>query len=460
MKVTIIGLARSGYAAAKLACSLGYSVKVSDACNGAHFTPAAKIALEEKADELRNLGVQVELGKHTEEFIKGADVVITSPGVPDNSLPIITAKSEKIPLISEVEFAIRHTNAKVIAITGTNGKTTTTSLIGHILDCAEIPCVVAGNIGQALSAVIEKVNQKDFLVVELSSFQLETMETFHPYIAVWLNLTPDHLDRHLTIEKYAAAKGKIFENMTSDDWAIIWNHDREITNPFIENKGINVVWIDEKGEWKQTPREPYGAVCENGELISTFNGNKYSHGLFEDLKLKGAHNITNTLAAIAVARILHIPSHILNEALIKFYGLPHRLEFIAEKKGIKFINDSKATNVDAMIKGIEAVNAPISLIAGGYDKGGDFTPVAKIIKKKVYKLVLLGDAAEKLDKVFSDFDNKIIVKTMKEAVEKAAENVPDGTTVLLSPGCASFDLYDDFEKRGEDFSKCVFNLEP
>jgi len=458
MKVTVIGLARSGYAAAKLALSLGHSVKVTDGCSGAHMSEEAVNELKKRAEELRLLGAMVEIGNHSNEYIKGADVVITSPGVPETAEPIKTAKSENIPVISEIEFAVRHTNAKIIAITGTNGKTTTTALIGHILDYAKIPAVVAGNIGQALSGVIEKVKSKEFIVLELSSFQLETMEKFHPHIAIWLNLTPDHLDRHGSMENYAAAKGNVFMNMNSDDWAVIWNHDRKIAKPFVEKTGAKIAWIDETAQWKQMPEEPYGLVFENGELMSVFNGNKNTHGKFENLKLKGKHNIINTLAAISVARILHIPNHVLNEALIGFYGLPHRLEFITEKNGMKFINDSKATNVDAAMKAIEAVNAPISLIFGGRDKDGDFLPMVNLVKEKVNKLILIGESASMLKDIFNNVENKVMVKNMKEAVEAAATNVPKGTTVLLAPGCASFDMYDNFEKRGEDFSECVLNF--
>jgi len=458
MKVTVIGLARSGYAAAKLALSLGHSVKVSDGCSGAHMSEEAVSELERKAKDLRSLGAVVEIGKHSDEYIKGADVVITSPGVPETAKPVRIAKNENIPVISEIEFAVRHTNAKIIAITGTNGKTTTTALIGHILNYAKIPAVVAGNIGQALSGIIEKVKAKEFIVLELSSFQLETMEKFHPYIAIWLNLTPDHLDRHGSMKNYAAAKGNVFMNMNSDDWAVIWNHDREIAKPFVEKTGAKIAWIDESANWKQTPEEPYGLIFENGELMSVFNGNKNSHGKFKNLKLKGEHNIINTLAAISVARILHIPNHILNEALVEFSGLPHRLEFITEKNGMKFINDSKATNVDAAVKAIEAVNEPISLILGGRDKDGDFLPMVNLVKEKVNKLVLMGEAALMLNEIFESVENKTIVRNMKEAVEAAATNVPKGTTVLLAPGCASFDMYDDFEKRGEDFSECVLNF--
>ena len=455
MKVAVIGLARSGYAAAKLALSLGYSVKVSDGCNGTHMSEEACREIERKAEELRGLGASVEIGTHSDECVKDVDVVIASPGVPDTAKPVIIAKAENIPVINEVEFAVRQTKAKIIAITGTNGKTTTTTLVGHILNYANIPVIVAGNIGQALCGVVEKATSQKYLVVELSSFQLETMEHFHPDIAIWLNLTPDHLDRHGTMGNYAAAKGKMFMNMNSDDWAVIWNHDREITKPFIENTGVKTVWLDETGKWKQTPENSYKMTCDNGELISVFNGVKQLHGQFSNLNLKGSHNITNVLAAISVARILRIPNHILNEALVQFHGLPHRLEFIAEKDGIKFVNDSKATNIDAVIKALESVEKPISLIAGGYDKGGDFTPLINIVKEKVNKLVLIGDAALMLNEVFKDVENKVVVESMKEAVETAAANVPSGTTVLLAPGCASFDMYDNFEKRGEDFTKCV-----
>jgi len=458
MKVAIIGLARSGYAAAKLALSLGHSVKVTDGCSGAHMSEKARAELDKKADELRSLGAFVEIGCHSDECVKNVDIVITSPGVPDTAKPIRIAKSDKIPVISEVEFAVRHTKAKIIAITGTNGKTTTTSLIGHILKYAKIPVVVAGNIGQALSGVVEKAAPQKYLVVELSSFQLETMENFHPHIAVWLNLTPDHLDRHGTMNNYAAAKGKMFMNMNSDDWAVIWNHDRAITKAFVENKSVKIVWIDETAKLKQTPQEPYGTIFDDGKLISVFNGNKQTHGQFSNLNLKGEHNIVNILAAISVARILRIPNHILNEALREFNGLPHRLELITEKNGVKFVNDSKATNIDAARKALETVDKPISLIAGGYDKNGDFTPLVDIVKEKVNKLVLLGDVAPVLNEIFKDIENKVIVNSMKEAVETAADNVPEGTTVLLSPGCASFDMYDDYEKRGEDFSKCALNL--
>ena len=458
MKVAVIGLARSGYAAAKLAVSLGYSVKVSDACAGPHMSEEAVTELNKNAEELRSLGATVEIGRHSNEYFTDADVIIASPGVPDNAMPIKIANKYNIPVISEIEFAVQHTNAKIIAITGTNGKTTTTALIGHILNYAKIPAVVAGNIGQALSGVIDKVTSKSFLVIELSSFQLGIMKKFHPYIAVWLNLTPDHLDRHGSMENYAAAKGKMFMNMNPDDWAVIWNHDREITKPFIENKGIKTVWIDETGKWKQKPDEPYGLIYDNNQLVSVFNGNKNEYGEFSKLKLKGKHNIINSLAAISVARVLRIPNHIISEALIGFYGLPHRLEFISEKYGAKFINDSKATNVDAAIKALEAVSKPISLIIGGRDKDGDFGPMKNIVKEKVNKLVLIGEAACMLKEIFKDVENKVIVKTMKEAVETSVNNVPENTTVLLAPACASFDMYDNFEKRGEDFSKCVLNL--
>jgi len=458
MRVSVIGLARSGYAAARLARRLGYAVKASDACAGAHQSEAARSALEERAAELRAQDVWVETGRHTPACVDGADIVVTSPGVPESAAPLALARERGIPVISEVEFAVRHTSARIIAITGTNGKTTTTALTGHVLNRAGIPAVVAGNIGQALSAVVEDVSAQQTLVLEISSFQLAAMENFHPFIAVWLNLTPDHLDRHGTMEAYAAAKGKIFENMTDDDWAVVWNHDREITAPFFEGCAAKRVWLDETGGWAASPQEPCGVVCDNGELVSMFNGNRQTHGTKHDLQLKGDHNVINVLAVCAIARILHVPHHAVKEAVTEFPGLPHRLERVAGKGGVSFINDSKATNVDALVKALNAVPAPISLIAGGYDKGGDFSAAREAIREKVCRLVLIGETSDKLAGELAGTAEQVRASTMAEAVAAAARDVPTGATVLLSPGCASFDMYDDFEERGRDFGKCVRRL--
>jgi len=458
MNISIIGLARSGYSAAKLALKLGYSVKVSDACVGAYISEKAKSIILENAQELREMGAWVELENHSKDCLENADVVVVSPGVPDDSAPIIWAKEQNLKIISEIEFALSHTNAKVIGITGTNGKTTTTSLIGHMLDCAGIPAVVAGNIGQALSGVIEKVTDKHLLVLELSSFQLQSLETLKPFISVWLNLTPEHLDRHSNFEEYAVAKAKIFKNMSHDDWAVVWNNDRDIVLPFLKKSGAKHVWIDEVGSWSSSREEQYGAICTNDILKTYFNGIQQSYGKKSELLLKGNHNIVNALVACAVGRILQIPDHLIKEAITSFNPLEHRLEFVGEKNGVSFVNDSKATNVDAVIKALQSFDNPISLIAGGYDKGSDFSLLIPVVKEKVCRLTLIGKASAKIDSVLEASTEILYAKKMKTAVNKAAENLKPGSIVLLAPGCASFDMYDNFEERGLDFKFCVSNI--
>ncbi len=455
MNVAVIGLARSGYAAARLAHRLGYTVGVSDACCGAHETPVSARAREAAAVELRALGIDVELGTHSPAHLARADLVVTSPGVPELAPPIVWARSHRVPVISEIEFAVRHTNARIVGITGTNGKTTVTSLVGHVLQAAGMPTIVAGNIGAALSGMVDQATAQHTLVLEISSFQLETVQSFHPFIAVWLNLTPDHQDRYPSLAAYAAAKGRMFANMTNDDWAVVWARDRAVVVPFIERPRPKTVWIDETGQWSASLAEPYGASFSNGELATVFNGVRHVHGRMESMSLVGAHNAVNILAACAVARILHVPMHVVDAAIASFRGLPHRLELVARSNGIAFVNDSKATNVDAMVKALESIPAPITLIAGGYDKGGDFAPVLPLLKEKVTTVVLLGAAKEKLAAVFKPVARLAYAGTMEDAVATAARSAPKGTTVLLAPGCASFDMYQDFEERGRHFASCA-----
>ncbi len=454
MKIAVIGLARSGFAAAQLAAQLGYHVKVSDGGNAHHNAGAAE-RLQRYAQQLRARNVWVELGGHTTACVDGVDLVVTSPGVPDHALPLQWARTLGIPVISEVEFAVRHTTARIVAITGTNGKTTTTALIGHVLATAGMPVVVAGNIGQALSGVVEQATSQHTLVLEMSSFQLETVAAFKPHVAVWLNLTPDHLDRYGTLEAYAAAKGRMFMNMTREDWAVIWQHDRAVTAPFLNGRDVQRVWLDETGAWRASRGEACGAVLQGTELATVFNGVRQSHGALAGTHLRGAHNAINMLAACAVARILHIPNHLVCEALRSFNGLPHRLERVAEGHGLVFVNDSKATNIDAMLKALEATPAPIALLAGGYDKGGDFRAAAPLVKEKVARLVAFGNAREIVAGALRDAAPLVYADAMADAVAKAAEGAAPGTTVLLSPGCASYDMYNDFEERGADFGRCA-----
>lgn len=455
MRIAVIGLARSGFAAAQLAVQLGYQVKVSDNGANAHAHPGAEERTRRLAEHLRARGVWVELGGHTTACIEGVDLVVTSPGVPDHAPPLQWARTIGIPVISEIEFAVRHTTARIVAITGTNGKTTTTSLIGHLLATASMPVVVAGNIGQALSGVVQQATSQHTLVLEISSFQLETVSTFKPHVAVWLNLTPDHLDRYGTMEAYAAAKGRIFMNLAHEDWAVIWQHDRAITTPFLNGRDVQRVWLDETGAWRASRSEPCGALLIGDELVTIFNGVRQSHGTLAQTRLRGAHNTVNMLAACAVARILHIPNHLVCEGLRTFAGLPHRLERVAEGHGLVFINDSKATNIDAMLKGLEATSAPLVLLAGGYDKGGDFTAAIPLVKAKAVRIVAFGAARDKVATALREAAPLVYADSMADAVAKAADGVPPGTNILLSPGCASYDMYNDFEERGNDFRRCA-----
>jgi UDP-N-acetylmuramoylalanine--D-glutamate ligase len=455
MNITVIGLARSGFAAAQLAQRLGYRVRVTDACAGAHMTDAVRRTLEEHAQALRARGIWVELGQHTPACLEHSTLVVTSPGVPDNAPPLQWARQRNIPIISEVEFAVRQTTARIVAITGTNGKTTTTSLIGHVLSTAGMPVVVAGNIGQALSGVVEEATAQHTLVLEISSFQLETVQTFRPHVAIWLNLTPDHLDRYKTITAYAAAKARMFRNMTSEDWAVLWLRDRELLLPLLNGNPAHRVWLDETGTWRPTRAEPYGATLAQDELVTHLYGMRQAHGRMSALHLCGAHNAVNVLAACAAARILHVPAHAVEEALRTFHGLPHRLEHVAARNGITFVNDSKATNVDAMLKALETLPAPITLLAGGYDKDGEFAPALPLLRAKVQRAVLFGAARDKLMRVFDGATELMGADTMQDAVNKAVRGAPAGTTVLLAPGCASYDWYNDFEERGVDFRRCV-----
>lgn len=457
MTVLILGIGRSGFAAAELAHRLGYHAAVTDACNDLHASADVCRTRDARVATLREKGIAVEYGSHTKEFFDTVqpDMIITSPGVPESAPPLIWARKEGVAVISEIEFAIRHTAARIVGITGTNGKTTTTALAGHVLSQAHIPCVVAGNIGTALSGVVEDARKDHILVLEISSFQLETVDSFHPAIAVWLNLTPDHLDRYGSMEAYRAAKLRIFQNMDSTDWAICWWPERAHVEPLLRARGIRTVWIDETGTWEATPDMPYGAYCTDGCLYTHFNGVTHAYGQSANMPLIGKHNQVNMLAVCAIAHILHVPDHVVEAGLSSFAGMPHRLQKVAEHNGVTYINDSKATNPDAVCKALESQTGPVILIAGGYDKGMDFAVLVPHVQEVVRDMILMGETADELHAACADVANITRVTTMEEAVAYAMSIATPGDTVLLSPGCASYDMYDDFSQRGDDFSACV-----
>lgn len=441
-RIVILGAGESGAGAAILAKKQGFDVFVSDM---SLIKDKYKFMLDDK-------GIEWEEGKHTEELILNADEVIKSPGIPNNAPMILKLKEQGTPIISEIEFAGRYTNAKMVCITGSNGKTTTTSLIYHIFKKAGLNVGLAGNIGQSLALQVAECNY-DYYVIELSSFQLDNMYDFHANIAVLMNITPDHLDRYeYKMQNYVDAKFRIIQNQTENDAFIFWNDDpviqRELHKygihgqyyPFAEKKEKGTVaYVEEK------------KVCFTEPIA--FNMEQ------EELALTGKHNLFNSMAAGLSANIAGIKKEYIREALSDFKGVEHRLEKVARVKGVEYINDSKATNVNSCWYALQSMTTKTVLILGGKDKGNDYNEIADLVKEKCSGLIFLGLHNEKLHDFFDDFGLPVAdVQSMKDAVDAAYNMAKDGETVLLSPCCASFDLFKSYEDRGEQFKECVRNL--
>ncbi len=440
--MVILGAAESGTGAAVLAKKQGYDVFVSD---------MSKIKDKHKA-VLDEHGIAWEEGQHTEELILNADEIIKSPGIPDKSAIIDKVKERQIPIISEIEFAGRYTDAKMICITGSNGKTTTTSLIYHILKHAGYNVGLAGNIGRSLALQVAEENY-DYYVIELSSFQLDNMYEFKADIAVLMNITPDHLDRYENkMQNYVDSKMRITRNQTKDDAFVFWSDDPIVTRelkkynieaklyPFSEFKGDKSIAYTEEQEYVI-------------EVPTPFNMEQ------EELALRGKHNLYNSLAAGITADIAGVTNEQIREGLSSFRGVEHRLEFAGRVKSIDFINDSKATNVNACWYALESMTQPTVLILGGLDKGNDYTEIYDLVKQKCIGLVFLGVDNSKLHANFDGFGIPIAdVKSMKDCVDECYRMARPGSCVLLSPCCASFDLFKNMEDRGEQFKECVKNL--
>ncbi len=441
-RIVILGAGESGAGAAVLAQKKGFDTFVSD-------MSAIKDKYKSMLDE-RNIAWEEK--KHTEELILNADEVIKSPGIP-NEAPIIQKLIAKgIPIISEIEFAGRYTNAKMICITGSNGKTTTTSLIYHIFKKAGLNVGLAGNIGLSLAYQVAECNY-DYYIIELSSFQLDNMYDFRANIAVLMNITPDHLDRYdHKMQNYVDAKFRILQNQTADDAFIFWNDDPIIQKelykygihgqlyPFAEHKEQNNV-----------------AYIENNQLFFTepiaFNMEQ------EELALTGTHNLFNSMAAGISANLAGIRKECIREALSDFEGVEHRLEKVCRVRGVDYINDSKATNVNSCWYALQSMKTKTILILGGKDKGNDYSEIADLVKEKCTGLIYMGLHNEKLHDFFDKFGLPVAdVQSMKDAVNAAYKMAKKGETVLLSPCCASFDLFKSYEDRGEQFKECVRNL--
>ena len=442
--IVVLGAGESGTGAAVLAKKKGHRVFVSD------FAPIK----QQYKNVLLHHEIDFEKGRHSEESILRADEIIKSPGIPDQVPIIREAVRKRVPVISEIEFAGRFTNAKMICITGSNGKTTTTLLTHHILQHAGLNAGLAGNVGNSLAWQVAEYDY-NYYVLELSSFQLDGMVNFKADIAVLLNITPDHLDRYENdFSKYKQSKFRILQNQTSADSFIFCNDDETIVS-YMQQLQIPSVKYPFSIREKVTGD---GAYLENNELVITINSNKFNMTL-EELALQGKHNAYNSMAAGITARRLDIRKDTIKECLSNFQHIEHRLEFIASIHGIKFINDSKATNVNSTWYALESSDNKVIWIAGGIDKGNDYSVLAEMVRKKVRAIVCLGKDNKKIKKAFADDVETIVeTKSAREAVKLAYQIAKRGEIVLLSPACASFDLFENYEDRGRQFKEAVNNL--
>ena len=421
-RIVVLGAGESGTGAAILAKEKGFDVFVSDC--GTISEPYRAL--------LDQNGVKWEDGKHSEELVLNAAEVVKSPGIPLTAPLIQKLQAQGTPIISEIEFAARYTHAKMICITGSNGKTTTTSLIYYILRNAGLNVGLAGNIGNSLALQVAHEDH-DYYVIELSSFQLDNMYDFKADVAILLNITPDHLDRYdYKFQNYIDAKFRITRNQTADDAFIYWAEDPVIDR---EMKRLQL----------GATLYPYGFTVPNPLPVGE-----------EELALQGRHNVLNSMAATIAANIVGIKKDVIRESLMSFQGVPHRLQYVASVKGVRWVNDSKATNVNSCWYALESMTTPTVLILGGKDKGNDYSEIDELVKEKCHTLVFMGLHNEKLHEHFDGFGLNIIdTNNLRDAIQGAYKAAKEGDTVLLSPCCASFDLFKSYEDRGDQFMAAV-----
>ncbi len=475
-RITVVGLARSGVGAANLLTALGASVTVTD----------VKTA-EELGSSVRRLApsVRLALGGHPENVFTSADMLVISPGVPAGLAPVKLARERGIPVIGELELAYRATEdgrdkrlpgtgTPFIAVTGSNGKSTTTSLLDLILRKGGYRTLMGGNIGNALTEEFCKMAEDDkpgappasggprfdFIVAEVSSFQLETIDTFRPHIAAILNITPDHMDRYRSLSEYAEAKARIFMNQGKDDSLVLNADDPEIQAIYKKDfhdisagkASPHVYWFSRRGKVE-------GVYYADGGIHCNMPGHSDTPLMdAAEVRIKGVHNLENAMAAAAMALLAGCPVAAIRKTLSEFAGLEHRLEFVRELDGVRYINDSKGTNVGAVLKSIESFSAPLVLIAGGRDKAGDFAALGPLVSEKVKTLVLIGEASGKISEALGDLTETVRATDLADAVAISREKAVRGDVVLLSPACASFDMFRDFEDRGRQFKKLVREL--
>lgn len=444
---TVLGAGRSGIAVAKLLRRNGGKVFLSDDTN------SDKLKFFDE-DVLKNENIEYELSRHSEKVFE-SDVIIKSPGIPPESPVILKAEKLNKKIYSEIEAAYWFCRNPVIAITGTNGKTTTTVLTGKIFKAAGFDTKVCGNVGVAFSEIVSELREDSVVILEVSSYQLNNINEFKPRISVLMNITPDHLDWHKNFENYLKAKLMILKNQTKEDLTIV-NYDDKILRESIESAKPGKAYFSIKENLKEKNIET-GSFLKNGKVIYFDKAKKTDEEIMEakEINIRGNHNLYNSLAAIISARAFEIKKEIIRDTLQKFPGVEHRIEFVREINGISFYNDSKATNVDSLIVALESFAGNIILILGGREKGNDYSGIEELAREKVKKIIAVGETKEK---IYEYFNKKIKVTkadSMQEAVNKAFEAGVKGDAVLLSPACKSFDMFDSFEHRGKEFKRFV-----
>lgn len=445
--VLVLGAARSGLAAAELLLALGASVILNDS--------KAEDRLSQIPEALRQPGCALRLGEDAESLLDSCDILLISPGISVEAPVVQKAREKGLPVIGELDFAASCAASDIIAVSGTNGKTTTVSLLGEIFSQAGYVVHVAGNIGYPLSSAVLHAKADDLLVVEVSSFQMETAEDFHPKAAVLLNITPDHLDRHHTMERYTALKQKLFARQDIDDIAVL-NHEDPFLRAMETSIRARLAYFSRAGSVNT------GAVVHEGKLAWKTGDGYLTICDINELKIPGAHNVENALAAAAVAYLYGVPIPVIAYALKSFSGVEHRIEFVKEVSGVRYLNDSKGTNPDSTVKAVESMAAPTVLIAGGYDKQVPFDFLAQSIVHSgfISDVVLIGQTADKIAAALSlaSFPRFEKASGLEEAVTLAGEKAVPGGNVLFSPACASFDMFHDYEERGRIFKHLVAQL--
>ena len=442
-RVLVVGLGKSGVASALFLKERGARVTVSDTKSPEDLRDEIPVLLDH--------GITVETGGHGERTFRGQDLIVVSPGVPVDAPPLMQARASGEPVIGEIELAAQHLPGPIVAITGSNGKTTTTTLVGDILKAGGFPVAVGGNIGTPAISLVTNATRDTVAVLEISSFQLETIKTFRPQVAVILNITPDHLDRHRTFQTYVDAKARIFENQQESDFAVL-NKDDPTCRSLGDRTRAQVVLFSRKQEVQN------GAYLHDGKILFRDGVVQREIMLASEIPLKGAHNVENVLAGVCAGALMGCQPEQIRQAIVNFKAVEHRLEFVATIRGVDYFNDSKATNVDATIKALESFPRNIHLILGGKDKGSDYTVLNDLLRERVRRVYTIGAAAEKIESHIQGTVEIVHSETLENAIRRANAVAVAGDIVLLAPACASFDQFQSYNHRGRVFKEVVRSL--